>query len=169
MIALVAVGCLCLLVVAFVMLRRARRTFVRVEISGRSMSPTFSPGDRVLVRRTAPEHIAVGDIVVVESPEVTREQVERRIAHWRPAYAVVERDDPVLPDRAGAKVWAIKRVAAVAGDPLPALIDGGPQGDVVPADSLALLGDNLTESVDSRHHGCVPVSRVLGKVVRMRG
>ncbi|WP_406288715.1 S26 family signal peptidase [Embleya sp. NBC_00896] len=36
----------------------------------------------------------------------------------------------------------------------------------VPAGTLLLLGDNAAWSLDSRHFGCVPADRVLGRVVR---
>ncbi|GAA3113341.1 S24 family peptidase [Nonomuraea salmonea] len=47
----------------------ARRALVVVRVSGVSMAPTFRPGDRVLVRRTAA--VRRGQVVVFESTRPT--------------------------------------------------------------------------------------------------
>jgi hypothetical protein len=63
---------------------------------------------------------------------------------------------------------AVKRVAATAGDPLPHFLS--PQtttsGELLPVGHLAVLGDNMTASADSRQWGLVPVANVLATVVR---
>ena len=60
--------------------------------------------------------------------------------------------------------WAVKRVAAVAGDPRPA---GVPGAGEVPPGHVVLLGDNAAVSLDSRELGPVPADRLVG-VVRRR-
>jgi signal peptidase I len=60
---------------------------------------------------------------------------------------------------------AIKRVAAVAGDPVPdpvRPVTGGT--DVVPPGMLVLLGDG-TRSGDSRQWGFIPADRALGLMI----
>ena len=58
----------------------------------------------------------------------------------------------------------IKRVAAVAGEPVP---HGIPVPDaVVPDGKLVLLGDNADASFDSRVAGYFSADRLLGGVVR---
>ncbi|WP_433350481.1 S26 family signal peptidase [Micromonospora sp. CA-111912] len=129
-----------------------RRHFVAVTVRGTSMLPAYGDGDRVLVRRAGTP--AVGQVVVVERP-----------AHgWRL---------PPLPRGASAavianRIWMIKRVAAVAGDPMPHGLPAppdGPGGRSVPRDRLVLLGDNRADSVDSRQLGLFPTERVLGAVL----
>ncbi len=65
-----------------------------------------------------------------------------------------------------ARVWMIKRVAAIPGEPLP---DGLPaaiaDATAVPAGKLIVLGDNPPMSMDSRYLGYVPGERLLGVVV----
>jgi signal peptidase I len=57
----------------------------------------------------------------------------------------------------------VKRVTAVAGDPVP---EGIPAATpIVPERTVVLLGDNH-HSLDSRVWGCVPVDRIIG--VRLR-
>jgi signal peptidase I len=58
----------------------------------------------------------------------------------------------------------IKRVGAVAGEPVP---EGIPVPDaVVPEGKLVLLGDNAEISFDSRIVGYFPAELLLGGVVR---
>lgn len=110
------------------------------------MEPTFQHGDRVAVRRTGRSAISSGDVVVIEPPDAD------------PA----RRDSPLrLP---GGRRFVIKRVGAVAGEPVP---HGIPVSDpVVPDRKLVLLGDNADASFDSRAIGYFSTDRVLGSVVR---
>ena len=121
-----------------------RRRWVVVDVQGPSMQPTFDHGDRVLVRRAsaAPR----GAVVVLRGPR------------------------PALPVRAvGPDGWMIKRVVALAGDPMApdvARAAGLIEGDPVPAGHVVVHGDNARASVDSRRWGPVPADGLLGVVVR---
>jgi signal peptidase I len=159
----IAVGILAGIVA--VLARWLRGHLVRVVISGRSMRPTFDHGDRVLARRVRATRIQASDIIVMESPAGSFEHVQAYLDAWRPTYEVAERDRPVLPDHPTERRWAIKRVVATAGDPVPFPIPQHADDVVVPSGSIVVLGDNAEESFDSRHHGYVAVDRVLGKVV----
>jgi signal peptidase I len=143
-------GFVALLVVALALLVVVlRRRFVAVEVSGVSMWPTYAPGDRVLVRRVASRELSRGQVVVFESA---------RPGGW-PAGP--------LPAPRGT-TWAIKRVAALPGDPVPADVlraVAADAGATVPEGSLVVLGDG-TDSADSRMWGYVPADRILGVVVR---
>ena len=39
------------------------------------------------------------------------------------------------------------------------------QDELVPADTAWLLGDNASNSIDSRHYGPVPISRITSRVI----
>ncbi|MFC7548089.1 S26 family signal peptidase [Plantactinospora sp. GCM10030261] len=135
---------LLLLVVSLVALRRR---VVLVTVTGLSMAPTFLPGDRLLVRRVPTGRIRRGDVIVLRVAETCRrgDSTGRRSAPW-----------------------LVKRVAAVAGDPVPGVLPEwlrGP-GVVAPA-TFVVLGDNAPLSRDSRQFGAVPATGVLG-VVRCR-
>ncbi|MEN3540056.1 S26 family signal peptidase [Microbispora sp. ZYX-F-249] len=125
----------------------ARRRFVVVRVAGTSMVPTYQPGDRVLIRRGRRAVLRRGQVVVF-----------RR----RPP------DSTGRPARLRDTEWLIKRIAAMPGDAVPDRVTAGTRaapGDVVPADRLVVLGDGPNSS-DSRHWGYLPVSEVLGVVVR---
>jgi signal peptidase I len=63
----------------------------------------------------------------------------------------------------------VKRVAAVAGDAVPADIGALAPGGVVPEDRLVVLGDNPARSFDSRQSGFLHAGRIVGVVLRRIG
>jgi signal peptidase I len=129
----------CCLVAVLVWLRLR---LVRVLVNGASMEPTLRAGVRVLVRRVPARRVKPGEIVVFARP------------------------------RAPERGWMIKRVRAVPGDVVPRrdvpLLWRYP-GAHVPPGSLVVLGDNASESYDSRTFGYVRASSVLGVVVVRSG
>jgi signal peptidase I len=129
--------------------RRARRRWLVVTVRGRSMMPTLQDGERVLARRVSEDAIRRGTVVV-----------------FRPHYLEPRGDSPMVPN------WRVKRVAAIAGDPVPPwLIDSaaGSRGVLVPAGHVVVQGDNAPHSEDSRQLGFVPLSEIVGVVgVRSR-
>lgn len=117
--------------------RTFRRRFVLVHVRGRSMLPTFRPGDRVLVRRAPAGPVAPGTVAVLRA----------RHAAAAPAH------------------WVIKRVAAVPGDPVPASVRPAAGGiSVVPTGQLVVLSDNPRGN-DSRRWGLVSGSDLIGPVI----
>ena len=150
--------------VATAALVHLRRTWVVITVSGASMEPTFHDGDRVAVRRSPPHPVATGDVVVVEwqSPAGLRDATVERQSPAGLRDATVER--PKAPRPLQREKWMIKRIGAVAGEPVPR---GIPVDDeLVPAGQLVLLGDNVGASYDSRVAGYFPVTALLGGVVR---
>ena len=132
-VALAAAGLLGCAVVAVTVLRRR---LLLVTVEGVSMEPTYRPGDRLLVRRTAPASVRRGSVVVFAAP-----------------HGAAPTDPPLM----------VKRAVAVPGDPVP---DGVPvAGPVVPAGHLVVLGDNAAHSADSRTMGYLPAGDVVGVVV----
>lgn len=58
--------------------------------------------------------------------------------------------------------WRIKRVAAVAGDPVPVWLANG--DTVVPPGRVVVVGDNAGHSGDSRQLGYIDLATVAGVV-----
>lgn len=132
------------------LLALVRQRYTVVTVLGSSMVPTLWPGDRVVVRRVAAGRLRVDQVVVIERPGEG--------GGWH-------------TPRYGARVrreWMVKRVVALPGDPRPdGLPDTTDAGSVrVPAGALVVLGDNASESYDSRQIGYVPADRLLGIVTR---
>lgn len=131
------------------------RRWAVVTVRGASMEPTYLDGDRVVVRRSARPRR--GQVVVVEQAGGQHPGQRRPLAALAGAVDVAGR------------AWLIKRVAAVAGDPVPVAAGpalAGSAGARVPEGTVVLLGDNSAVSVDSRTLGPFPLSRLLGVVVR---
>lgn len=115
------------------------RTGILVTVvRGPSMLPTYHDGDRLIARRRRWVVPRRGDVVVFRNP--------------RPAGVSGSSEGPLL----------IKRVGAGPHDAAPA----GMTADRVPAGHLVLLGDNLSQSLDSRQLGFIPVDNVVATVVR---
>ncbi|RAG83704.1 hypothetical protein DN069_20845 [Streptacidiphilus pinicola] len=143
--ALVVAGCLLL------GLRRLRRRLVVITVQGMSMSPSFVHGERVLIRRGDPTRLCTGEVVVLEHPD-SATQGEATGAGPQP----------------GGRNWFIKRVAAVAGEPVPASVvrlNSMPGGSIVAPGEVVVLGEH-PHSEDSKQWGSVPLDLVLGAVVR---
>lgn len=120
------------------LLLRLRHGYAVVTVRGESMSPTYRPGDRVLVRRV--RLVRRGQCVVFDEEPAgsTPYLVLKRV--------VAVPGDPVPRDR----MPALRTVPEAR----------------VPAGHLVVLGDNPAHSYDSRHHGYVMVDRLLGVVSR---
>jgi signal peptidase I len=131
------------------------RRFVCVTVRGMSMSPTYSDGDRVLVRRRVA--VRVGDVVVIERPDADM--------RWAASPVGAGAGQRRLETRA----WMIKRVVAIPGDPIPRKSFAGLDllpGDHTPDGMLILIGDNSEASFDSREIGFFPADRALGTPLR---
>ncbi|HEX5496407.1 MAG TPA: S26 family signal peptidase [Mycobacteriales bacterium] len=138
-------------VLAVTLLLAAHWTLVLVTVDGGSMAPAFQPGDRVLVLRRHGRRVGRGRVVVVEQPEAGH--------GWDQL--------PPADRNLTGRHWYLKRVAAVAGDPVPVSVAaavGAGAGAQVPPGGLVLLGD-AERSDDSRQWGYFPADRVLGVVV----
>lgn len=125
-------------VVAVLAVLVLRRRLLVITVRGTSMLPTFTDGDRLLVRRNG-----------------------TRAVHQH-ALIVLAYDGQPLTGR--AQEIMVKRVAAGPGDAVPA---GMPVPDrLVPPGRVLVIGDNAVGSADSRRAGYYATSSVVGAVVR---
>jgi signal peptidase I len=127
-----------------------------VRVASGSMSPTYSTGDELLVRRSGlgADRPGRGDVVVLRALDGGGLLVKRVAA--------------VAGDRVGIRDGRLVVNGDVVAEPYVdhARVDGTYFGPVdVPAGSVFVLGDNRSDSVDSRDFGPVPWARVEGLVV----
>lgn len=151
-----------------------------------SMTPTILNGERVLINRlvrTFNIPIFRGDIITFEMPAATKDD---GTAYYNENSGVASF---ILHDLLEiTKTSYIKRVIGVAGDHVKITADGdvyindkkknedylvdglktpitGEYYDlIVPDGYVFVMGDNRTGSTDSRVFGCIPLSKVEGRV-----
>ena len=138
---------LAVVVVVLVALVVLRRRYVVARVWGHSMSPTFHDGERVVATRR--RHYRVGDVIVF------RPRSDASLSGVRVA-------EPPARGEAPDVAWRIKRIAAVAGDPVPAWLET--DHPVVPAGRVVVVGDNTGHSEDSRQLGYIDTASVAGAV-----
>jgi signal peptidase I len=145
-----------------------------------SMEPTLVPGDRVIVAKVPyyfhdPER---GDIIVFEEPDPAKEP-ERGVwgafTHWLgQGLGFTKPDNPDFIKRVigepGDVVWARNGHVFVNGlrisEPYLEESTGRFRRTRVPEGKLFVMGDNRSNSLDSRFGlGFVPIDRVVGKAV----
>jgi signal peptidase I len=112
-----------------------RRSYVIVKVAGASMMPTYRDGERVIARRMRGQELRTRDVIAFVPPAAYQRQ-----------------EDPT---------YRIKRIVAVAGDPIPHWLRE--PGRQVPPGKLVVLGDN-PNSEDSRRYGYVDVPAVIAIV-----
>lgn len=152
------VGELVLMVALAFLLATGIRTFVvqPYVIPSGSMIPTIELWDRVIANKfvyrfTEPEY---GDIVVLDDPTGSVPTLIKRVVAT-----------------GGQTVDLVNGAVVVDGVVLsepythgkPSLPQMQPLPYVIPADSVWVMGDNRTDSQDSRFFGAVPVDQVRGK------
>jgi signal peptidase I len=123
------------------------------RVSSGSMEPTLSDGDRVLVaklRRTRPRR---GDLVAFQEPGSNGVLLKRVVALAGDRVAI-EDGRLVVNDRPQREPYAD-----------PDEIDSVYFGPVdVPVRTVFVLGDNRSNSVDSRQFGAIRESALIGEV-----
>jgi len=145
-------GLTVVVVVVLVLLVVLRRRYVVARVWGHSMSPTFHDGERVVATRR--RHYRVGDVIVF------RPRSDASLSGVRVAEPPARGEAPDVA--ATDVVWRIKRIAAVAGDPVPAWLET--DHPVVPAGRVVVVGDNTGHSADSRQLGYIDIAGVAGAV-----
>ncbi|MFC4336378.1 S26 family signal peptidase [Salininema proteolyticum] len=120
------------------------RRLLTVTVDGESMVPALPPRMDALVRKA--HKAKTGDIVVVAAPD--------------PLTGWLDPSGPAKLTKAnkGLGHWWVKRVAAVGGERIP------DSEETVPEGHYYLLSDNPAGE-DSRRHGTVPASQLLGVVM----
>ena len=134
-------------------------------IPSKSMVPTLEVGDRVLVNKWSyrVHDVNRGDIVVFERPEGEtsniKDLIKRVIALPNETVTIADNhvmidgkvlDEPYLP--AGTLTQSVGTYPCPPSDPSRI-----PEGDVW------FMGDNRTDSKDSRYFGPVPESKIVGR------
>lgn len=137
-----------------IVLAFAVRAFLEFcEVPSESMSPTLHAGDHIVVTPYfsggAPQR---GDVIVFRSPADLRDLLVKR---------VIGVPGDLVESREGRVVIS----GHVLAEPYltPAAMTSGVAAGIVPGGTYFVLGDNRTNSVDSRAWGFLPEPLVIGR------
>jgi signal peptidase I len=140
------------------------------SIPSGSMLPTLQIGDRIVVDKLD-FHVHRGSIVVFKRPPLEEQDypdLVKRVVGL-PGETVTAKDGNIYIDgKLLAEPWLPKGpdayTAPIPGDPHPQF--NLPAGGVkVPPDEYFVMGDNRTNSEDSRWFGPIPRSLIVGRAV----
>ena len=160
-----------------------------VKVEGVSMSPTLSTGERLIISKIhSKKEWKKNDIIVFEAPTEGGENNTILASYEKPNWNIFEKFLYSVLE-INQKSY-IKRIIAIEGDKAKiengevfvngekleeSYLEEGIKTEVsksnlseeftVPEDSVFVLGDNRKNSKDSREFGCIPVSKIKGKVV----
>ncbi len=141
--------------------------FQAYKIPTSSMSPTLNPGDQLMVRKGVflKEDPFRGDVVVFPAPE-NRERTYIKRVIGLPGDTVEMKDGALwingkaLLEKEGKEINGEAEYSISAKKPVP---DFGPV--TVPDYSVFVLGDNRSNSHDSRSFGPIAINSISGKAI----
>lgn len=137
------------------------------EVEQRSMEPTLAAGDHVLIDKLSPRWSSYvrGDVIVFRAPDPYDDQgtpyVKRIVG--TPGDTIQIENGRIYVTAAGGLPTRLDEPYLEGREPtLPQGVEGRREW-TVPEGSYFVLGDNRTESVDSRTFGAIPVDRIVGR------
>ena len=129
-------------------------TFDGYVLPSLSMSPTLTPGDRVLARSVSGDDVSRGDVVIHGGAAGSARELVGRVG-------------AVAGDEVGADAGTLTINGVRAEEPYlaPGTRTEGLQPVTIPPGHVFVMGDNRSNSSDSRVFGPVPNSQVRKLVV----
>ena len=135
-----------------------------MRVPSASMAPTLQPGDRVLTNKFVYDFAnpAKGDLVVFESVDERKdEEIVKRVVGLPGDEISVQQGVLLVNDEQPYEPYLATQEESPAHE-TPGVSSFGPT--VVPRDHVFVMGDNRTNSYDSRFFGPVPEENLVGEV-----
>lgn len=134
----------------------------KIPPTGSAMEPTLISGDRILVRKSATYTPKRGDIVVFKSPMDPNVPWVKRVVAFEDESVEIRGGDVYIN---GEKIECtpVQEIEYISKGDLG--IEGKPI--TVPKSSLFVLGDNSSNSFDSRFYGSIPDADLIGKAYKI--
>ncbi len=135
--------------------------FKRWEVNGPSMAPTYDSGQYVLATKSD-NNPTIDSVVIIRSPNskgVTTDSIKRIVALGSDR-VVIRNDTLTVYDNNHPNGY----------NPTSSVITssvktGGNVNIIVPKGDVYVLGDNRSDSFDSRDFGPLPQSDIIGRVI----
>ena len=155
-----------MLVVAFDLVFGFVRPFVAepMHVPSESMTPTLQPGDRVLTNKFVYDFVdpEKGDLVVFESVDESKdEEIVKRVVGLPGDEISVEKGALLVNGEPPYEPY-IATPGSTTSRKTPGVDSFGPM--IVPQHHFFVMGDNRTNSYDSRFFGPVPEENLVGEV-----
>ncbi len=136
--------------------------------SSGGMAPTVKPGEKVTI-----DYVAYAaarprrwDVVALEPPPFTNLTVIKRVFALPGEAISLTTNGAIVNGKLLNMPTALSNVVSFPLNNLPLAGTGGVTFPyTVPPKQYFVIGDNWTNSLDSRQYGAVPVSNILGKVL----
>lgn len=149
-------------IIAAVILVFVIKTFIfdTYRVDGSSMNETFQDGDRVIVNKFMNyfSDYTNGDVVVFNA---TSEDLHIKRVIGKPGDTVRVEDKKIIINDT---VYEEPYIEHHFGSRVNEYLVSELQGEAIPEDKYLMLGDNRTNSRDSRHYGLVDRSAIIGEV-----
>ena len=137
------------------------------EVEQRSMEPTLASGDHILIDKLSPRWspYARGDVIVFHAPGQYDAEVIpylKRIVGMPGDTIQIENGRIFITPNGGVPTRLDERYLAEGETSLPQGLEGRREW-TVPENAYFVLGDNRSDSVDSRTFGAIPHDRIVGR------
>lgn len=133
-----------------------------LEVTGESMEPTLHDKEQIIVEKVSMnfEELKRGDIVVFNSPENPKILIIKRIIGLAGDLITIQNNSVYLNNELLEESYLGDGTLTQAKD---ALVEGIETR--VPYKSVVVLGDNRTNSSDSRDFGPIKEEEIIGKAI----
>ena len=138
-----------------------------------SMAPTIVPGDHLFVQASAYWFSAPtrGDVVVFRTDALDSAELPRGQFHVKRIVGLPGETLQITNGRLLINGQPLQSPAVLAGHNFSILPSTFPPGGtniyVVPAGCYFIVGDNVTNSLDSRHYGAIPRYSIIGRATKI--
>jgi signal peptidase I len=136
-----------------------------MSVPSASMTPTLEPGDRVLTKKLVYDFADPdrGDLVVFESVDERKdEEIVKRVVGLPGEEISVQEGVLLVNGEPLHEPYLLATQESPTAHEIPGVDSFGPM--VVPQNHIFVMGDNRTNSYDSRFFGPVPEENLVGEV-----